>query len=80
MEQYDPLDEYFDVDKVETATEHNDKVNLKSTFFDDKWCVNRAVTSIDWNPKYPELFAASYYSSSSHSFVHVIDYYIHFVK
>ena len=39
-------------------------VHLKCTFAHDRWTKNRAVTSIDWSPHFPELVLASFGKNS----------------
>ncbi|XP_044010821.1 cytoplasmic dynein 1 intermediate chain isoform X3 [Aphidius gifuensis] len=34
---------------------------LNRSFYDERWTRNRCVTSMDWNPQFPELLAASYH-------------------
>ena len=43
-----------------------EKVAHFCNFYDDKWSKNRAVTSINWSLKHPELCLASYHSKPDH--------------
>lgn len=36
------------------------RVKLTCAFYDERWCRNRSVTSLDWSPKYPELCVTAY--------------------
>lgn len=36
------------------------RVRLLGSWYGDKWARGRSVTGVDWSPKFPELFAASY--------------------
>jgi len=41
------------------------KIALQNTLTDSRWTKNRAVTSMNWSPKFPELFLASYSENTS---------------
>ncbi|CAG9773101.1 unnamed protein product [Ceutorhynchus assimilis] len=36
------------------------RISFNRTFFDERWSKNRAITSLDWSPQFPELLLASY--------------------
>uniref|UniRef100_A0A7S1JB51 Guanine nucleotide-binding protein subunit beta-like protein n=1 Tax=Eutreptiella gymnastica TaxID=73025 RepID=A0A7S1JB51_9EUGL len=43
------------------TVEVGEKVRQRQVFFDEKWSKNKAITSLSFNHKQPELFLASYY-------------------
>ncbi|ODQ76234.1 hypothetical protein LIPSTDRAFT_60405 [Lipomyces starkeyi NRRL Y-11557] len=65
------LDDDYDI-LVDYASELQDKdgsqaeggVKQLEQFLSDKWSTSRAVTAIDWSPKYSELFLAAYSKNS----------------
>ena len=62
-DDYDYLRDYTigDGDGEDASADAEGKrVKLTCAFYDERWCRNRSVTSLDWSPKYPELCVAAY--------------------
>eukprot|EP01027_Heterolobosea_sp_BB2_P024059 GEZU01036211.1.p1 GENE.GEZU01036211.1~~GEZU01036211.1.p1 ORF type:complete len:655 (+),score=146.92 GEZU01036211.1:67-2031(+) len=65
-----PFDVLIDYAEADAGGQNREPVGerifLTSTFYDEKWSKNRAITSITWSPKHPELCLASYYQKPEH--------------
>lgn len=47
-------------DSLYIRDDRSKRVKLVCEFYDESWCKNRSVTSLDWSPKFPELSVAAY--------------------
>lgn len=60
-DDYDYLRDYTIGDGDDASADAKGKrVKLTCAFYDERWCRNRSVTSLDWSPKFPELCVAAY--------------------
>lgn len=60
-DDYDYLRDYTIGDGELSADEQGkQRVKRVCAFYDERWCKNRSVTSLEWSPKFPELCVAAY--------------------
>ena len=63
---HDALTDYAGLNEEEDGgDEAGEAVALAHDFFDEKWCDGRAVTCVDWSPKFPELIACGYNANAN---------------
>lgn len=60
-DDYDYLRDYTIGDgEIDASEEGSKRVKKVCAFYDERWCKNRSVTSLEWSPKFPELSVAAY--------------------
>lgn len=59
-DDYDYLRDYTIGEGNVDADEQGKRVKKVCAFYDERWCRNRSVTSLEWSPKFPELCVAAY--------------------
>eukprot|EP00048_Salpingoeca_helianthica_P015098 m.225045 g.225045 ORF g.225045 m.225045 type:complete len:597 (-) comp16604_c0_seq1:186-1976(-) len=59
-EKYDVAIDYAATDNEEDEGLTSESVRQSAEFYHTHWSANRAVTALDWSPKFPELLAVAY--------------------
>ncbi|KAL8287662.1 hypothetical protein RQP46_003520 [Phenoliferia psychrophenolica] len=59
-DSYDYLRDYTVSSADEGKDSEGARVRLLGSWYDERWGRGRSVTGVEWSPKFPELFVASY--------------------